>query len=87
MPPKHRPTSGNPGMTGTLTIRYRKPTPLDTELRFEATVQRIEGRKIFCEGRMYAGDVLTAEAEGLFISVDLVKMQMLAEAAKKRTQS
>jgi acyl-coenzyme A thioesterase PaaI-like protein len=80
-------TSGNPGMTGTLTIRYRKPTPLDTDLRFEATVQRIEGRKIFCEGRLYAGDVLTAEAEGLFISVDLVKMQMLAEAAKKRTQS
>ena len=37
-------TTGQPGMTGTLTIRYRKPTPLDTDLRFEATVQRVEGR-------------------------------------------
>jgi acyl-coenzyme A thioesterase PaaI-like protein len=78
-------TSGQPGMTGTLTIRYRKPTPLDTELRFEATVQRVEGRKIFAEGRLYDGDVLTAEAEGIFISVDLVKMQMLAEAKKARS--
>lgn len=80
-------TSGQPGMTGTLTIRYRKPTPLHTDLRFEATVQRVEGRKIFAEGRMYAGDVLTAEAEGLFISVDLVKMQQLAEARKSQTPS
>jgi acyl-CoA thioesterase FadM len=71
-------------MTGTLTIRYRKPTPLDTELRFEAAVQRVEGRKIFAEGRLYAGDVLTAEAEGIFISVDLTKMLLLAEAQKSR---
>ena len=28
--------SGRPGMTGTLTVRYRKPTPLHTELRFDA---------------------------------------------------
>ena len=27
---------GRPGMTGTLTVRYRSPTPLYTELRFEA---------------------------------------------------
>lgn len=79
-------TTGQPGMTGTLTIRYRKPTPLDTDLRFEATVQRVEGRKIFAEGRLYNGDVLTADAEGLFISVDLVKMQMLVEAKKKRDE-
>jgi len=77
-------TTGQPGMTGTLTIRYRKPTPLDTDLRFEATVQRVEGRKIFAEGRLYDGDVLTAEAEGIFISVDLVKMQALVEAKRRR---
>lgn len=62
-------TTGRPGMTGTLTVRYRKPTPLFTELRIEGTVQRVEGRKIFTEGRLYAGDSLTAEAEAIFISV------------------
>jgi acyl-coenzyme A thioesterase PaaI-like protein len=77
-------TTGNPGMTGSLTIRYRKPTPLNTDLRFEATVERVEGRKIFAEGRLYAGDVLTADAAGLFISVDLAKMQALMEAKKAR---
>lgn len=77
-------TTGQPGMTGTLTIRYRRPTPLDTDLRFEATVQRVEGRKIFAEGRLYAENTLTADAEGIFISVDLVKMQALMDAKKDR---
>jgi len=71
-------TTGHPGMTGRLTIHYRKPTPLQRELRFEARVVRVEGRKIFTEGHLYAGQVLTAEAEGLFVSVDLGRMGELA---------
>ena len=67
--------TGNPGMTGTLKIRYRKPTPLHTELRFEATVERVEGRKIFTEARLYAGDTLTADAEGVFISLTAAALQ------------
>lgn len=79
--------TGNPGMTGTLTIRYRRPTPLHVALRFEARVVRVEGRKIFTEGRVYAGETMTAEAEGLFISVDLSKMRALAEARKAREEA
>ncbi|MBW2241218.1 MAG: PaaI family thioesterase [Deltaproteobacteria bacterium] len=60
--------SGQPGMTGTLTTRYRTPTPLHTELRFEARVDRIEGRKIFVSGTLHAGDRLCAEADAIFIS-------------------
>ena len=62
--------SGNPGMTGRLTVNYRKPTPLQTELRFVGELLRVEGRKIFTQGELWAGDVLCAEAEGLFISMD-----------------
>ena len=61
--------SGEPGMTGTLTIAYRKPTPLLTDLVFEGTYDGMEGRKIFTSGRMYAGDTLCAEATGLFIAL------------------
>jgi acyl-coenzyme A thioesterase PaaI-like protein len=61
--------SGNPGMTGTLTIRYRKPTPLLTPLRLEARFVRRDGRKIYTTGALYHGDVLTAEAEGVFIEL------------------
>jgi acyl-coenzyme A thioesterase PaaI-like protein len=68
---------GNPGMTGTLTIKYRRPTPLHTDLIFEAELLRMEGRKIFTEGRVFADKVLTAEAEGLFISIDRERIEAL----------
>ena len=72
--------SGRPGMTATLTVRYRKPTPLHAELRFGGTLDRVDGRKLFTTGRCFNGDLLTAEAEGLFISVDFAKFaRMMAE--------
>ncbi|HVC71846.1 MAG TPA: PaaI family thioesterase [Acidimicrobiales bacterium] len=72
--------SGNPGMTGTLTIRYRKPTPLLSALRLEAKFLRREGRKIFTSGTIHHGDDLTAEAEGIFIEMVPQRfMQMVAE--------
>lgn len=66
--------AGQPGMTGTLTIKYRKPTPLHRELRFEGTLDRVDGRKIFTSGKVFDGDVMTAEAEGLFIRVDFSRI-------------
>ncbi len=66
--------SGSPGMTGSLTVDYRAPTPLHTELRLEGTLDRVEGRKIFTTARMYNGEQLCAEASGLFISIDFAKM-------------
>jgi acyl-coenzyme A thioesterase PaaI-like protein len=78
--------SGSPGMTGTLTVRYREPTPLHTELHFHAELERVEGRKIFCTGRVYAGDRPTAEAEGIFISVDRQKFRGLLEARERRAR-
>lgn len=79
--------SGSPGMTGTLTIKYRQPTPLHTELYFEAEILRIEGRKIFTKGRLFAGDMLTAEADGLFISVGESKFQALLERREESETS
>lgn len=61
--------SGKVGMTGTLTVKYRRPTPLHTELRLEGTVESVNGRKVLTTGRMLAGETLTAEATGLFISI------------------
>jgi len=61
--------SGQAGMTGTLTIVYRTPTPLHTDLAFEAWVDRVEGRKLFVKGTLHAGERLCAESEGIFISM------------------
>lgn len=74
---------GKPGMTGTLTIRYRRPHPLHAEIRFEAELVRVEGRKIFTTGRSYADGELRAEAEGIFISVDFSK---IAELMARRSE-
>ncbi|HZU79129.1 MAG TPA: PaaI family thioesterase [Acidimicrobiales bacterium] len=61
--------AGCPGMTGTLTIRYRKPTPLRSPLRLEARVDRREGRKIFAKGSIFREETVLAEAEGIFIEM------------------
>lgn len=74
--------SGNPGMTGNLTVQYRSPTPLHVELRFEGTLERIDGRKIYTSGRLLHGDTLCAEAEALFISIDFAKMAAIAAKRK-----
>lgn len=72
--------SGHPGMTGTLTVIYRSPTPLHTELHFVGELERVEGRKIFTRGRLLAGDRLCAEAEAVFISLRVDRfVQLIAE--------
>ena len=76
--------TGNPGFTGTLKIVYRKPTPLHTELRIATQVTGTERRKIFTKGQIYAGDLLTAEAEAIFVSADRERFQALLEARSKR---
>ncbi|MCB8957096.1 MAG: PaaI family thioesterase [Nocardioides sp.] len=57
---------GKPGMTGTLTLRYRRGTPLG-DLRAEAWIDRTEGIKTWARGQLMDAEGVTVEAEGLFI--------------------
>jgi acyl-coenzyme A thioesterase PaaI-like protein len=59
--------NGCPGMTGTLTIKYRRPTPLFLPLRWTAWVDRVEGRRIRSRAEVHVGDELCAEADGIFV--------------------
>ena len=61
--------SGRPGMTGKLSISYRAPTPLFTELHLRGWIERIEGRKICTHATLHNGATLCCEADGLFISM------------------
>jgi acyl-coenzyme A thioesterase PaaI-like protein len=70
-------TNGQPGMTGTLNVIYRKPTPLRTDLRLEARLERIEGRKQWCTSKLWAGDVLCNEAEGIFVTIGMERFKQL----------
>ena len=58
---------GTPGMTGTLTLRYLKNTPLG-DVSAEAWIDRREGVKTFVHGVMRNADgEETVRAEGVFI--------------------
>jgi hypothetical protein len=57
----------NPGMTGTLKVRYLRPTPLNTELNMRAELVSQEGRKTTMLGTIEANGETTASCEALFI--------------------
>lgn len=60
---------GRPGMTGTLDVRYRKPTPLHADLVFVARTVERRGRTVTVEGECRAGEVMTAQAHAVFVQV------------------
>jgi acyl-coenzyme A thioesterase PaaI-like protein len=55
--------------TASITVNYRRITPIDVELRVESTVDREEGRKRFLSCRLYQGDQLVSDAAGLFVAL------------------
>ncbi|MBC8097947.1 MAG: PaaI family thioesterase [Armatimonadetes bacterium] len=57
-------------VTGSLGVKYIKPTPMDTPLHLVAWVEGEIARKtrILCE--VYAGAVLTAAGDSVFVRVD-----------------
>jgi hypothetical protein len=56
-----------PGMTGRLSVRYHRPTPLNVELDLEAWMESVEGRKTLMSAEMRAHGEVTATCEALFI--------------------
>lgn len=71
-------------MTARLVVNYRRPTPLHTLLHLKARFDHIDGRKIYTSGELDADGVLTAEAEGLFVSIGFEKFRTLYEAREAR---
>jgi hypothetical protein len=53
--------------TAFLHVNYRAITPIGPTLRIAGEVTRLEGRKIFITGTLHHGEVLVADAEGLFV--------------------
>ncbi len=72
--------SGVPAMTANLTVRYRHPTPLQQDLRYVGILVGVSGRKVKTRGELWAGETLTAEAQGLFVRVGMAKFVELMEA-------
>jgi len=60
---------GRAGMTGRLTVRYRRPTPLHTDVVLEAWTERVDGRRFTTVGTLSVAGEITAQAEGLFVAI------------------
>ena len=73
---------GKPGMTGTLTLRYRRGTPLG-DLRAEAWIDRSEGIKTWAKGHLMDAEGVTVEAEGLFILPRWAREAIAAQAERE----
>lgn len=61
-----------PGVARTayLKVNYRQVTPLDVQLRWEVSCDRVEGRKRWGSGRLLATDgTLLSDAEALFLQL------------------
>lgn len=59
-------SGSKPSFTGTLTLQYRKATPLG-KVRLEARVERVEGLKTFVAGSVSTAEGRTVEANAIFI--------------------
>lgn len=60
-----------PSVTARIAIRYRRPAPINRELRVEAHVVSERGRRVEIAGSLHDGDELLAEAERAFLHVPL----------------
>jgi hypothetical protein len=54
-------------MSGRLTSRYRKATPVGVPVAFRVQPPRVAGKVVHVHGTLTAGDAITAEADGLFV--------------------
>ena len=73
-------------LTASLTVKYRKPTPIDVPLRLEGKLERVEGRKSWVSARMLAHGEVTAEAEGLFVALQQGQMNAIVERHTRATE-
>jgi uncharacterized protein (TIGR00369 family) len=62
-------TQGRPAVTARLTVDYVRPVVLGRQLKAEAWLVGVEGRKAQVAGFLVDGTTVVAEAEALFVCV------------------
>lgn len=73
---------GGPAMTAELTTRYLRHTPIETPLKIEAELERVDGKKVRTKGKVTAGGVTLVDSTGLFIQVGSEKFEALVSAQR-----
>lgn len=61
--------TGQPGVTGSLNVRFHRPTPLHCELELRGQLKEIRGRHNILRGEIHAQGQLTASCEAIFVHI------------------
>ncbi len=72
--------TGQPGVTGSINVRFHLPTPLNTELELIGRVKEVRGRRNIMTGEIRANGVVTASCEGIFVHVSGERFLQLRES-------
>ena len=76
--------AGAAGPTVWLTVRFRRPTLVGEDARFEAEVVANDGRRVTSRGRLIQDGMVCVEAEGEFAVIDARKLRTRAPGTKSR---
>jgi hypothetical protein len=79
--------AGATGPTVRLAVRYRRPTLVNEEAVFEGWVTEVTERRIFSQGRIVQGGVVTVEAEGEFAILNGEGVERMASGRRKAFDS
>lgn len=75
---------GHAVLAGTLTIRYRAPTPLERVCTVDTRLEAVEGRKVRATSTLSGADgTLYAEGEGTFVVMRPEQRAWVAEEARR----
>lgn len=69
-------------VTGTLNIRYLRPTPVNADLEVHARIESVHERKFMVTGEIVHEGQVTASAEAVFVFLDDGKFNALVEGAR-----
>lgn len=76
---------GVAGPTASLTMRFRRPTPLHRDLVIEAEVVETDGRRTTVAGRILHDGEVTVEADGVFAVLDRQDIERLRSRRGRET--
>ena len=78
--------AGSAGPTVWLTVRFRRPTLVGVEARFEAEVVANDGRRVRSRGRLVQDGMVCVEAEGEFAVLDTRRIRKMAGSPRRSRQ-
>ena len=62
---------GKPALARNIDVSFDKPLPIKTTVRFEAWIEKTEGRKVFAKSQLFRGDgEVACRASGLFLQLN-----------------